>query len=93
MDRGYDYRDVYVRCASYGVLPIVAQRRNSGTGPGPIPRESERFRSLYQARSSVEREFGRLKHHLALTPLRVRGLRKVQLHADLCLITRLAGAL
>ena len=38
----------------------------------------------------MEREFGRLKHDLALTPLRVRRLAKVQLHADLCLLTRLA---
>ena len=93
MDRGYDYQDVYIRCASYGVLPIVAQRRNSGTGDGPISRGSDRFKNLYRRRASVEREFGRLKHHMALSPLRVRGLRKVQLHANLCLITRLAGAL
>ena len=92
MDRGYDYNGVYMVCASYGVLPVVACRRNSGTGAGPIPRQSDRFKALYQARASVEREFGRLKHHLSLTPLRSRGLQNVRLHADLCLITRLAGA-
>ena len=32
MDKGYDYKDVYARCASYGVLPIVSKRSNSGTG-------------------------------------------------------------
>ena len=47
------------------------------------------FKRLYQARSAVEREFGRLKHHLGLAPLRTQGL---QLHADLCLLTRLALA-
>ena len=93
MDRGYDYQAVYTVCASYGTLAVVAQRRNSGTGDGPIPRASERFRALYRARASVEREFGRLKHHLGLAHLRVRGLPKARLHADLCLITRLAGAL
>ena len=93
MDKGYDYKDVYARCASYSVLPIVSKRSNSGTGNGPVvDRGSDRFKTLYRARASVEREFGRLKHHLALTPLRVRGLRKVQLHADLCLLTRLALA-
>ena len=86
------YKDVYAHCASYGVLPLVSKRSNSGTGDGPIDRSSDRFKTLYRARASVEREFGRLKHHLALTPLRVRGLRKVQLHADLCLLTRLALA-
>ena len=57
MDRGYDYKDVYVRCASYGVLPIVSKRSSSGTGNGPIDRSSERFKTLYRARASVEREF------------------------------------
>ena len=89
MDRGYDYRRVYQACEDHGALAVVAPRRNAGTGPGPIDRRSDRYRRLYRARTAAEREFGRLKHHLALSPLRVRGLAKVQLHADLCLLTRL----
>ncbi len=42
---------------------------------------------------SVEREFGRLKNEWALGPLRVRGLERVQLHADLTILAKLAGAL
>jgi hypothetical protein len=34
-----------------------------------------------------------LKHEFALAPLRVRGLARVQLHADLCILTRLVTAL
>jgi transposase len=58
-----------------------------------IPRESERSRKLYRSRGAVEREFGRLKHEWALLPLRVRGLERVQLHADLTILAKLACAL
>ncbi len=58
-----------------------------------IPRESTRFKTLYRSRSSVEREFGRLKHEWAMLPLRVRGLDRVQLHADLTILAKLACAL
>jgi hypothetical protein len=58
-----------------------------------IQRHTKRFRELYHGRASVEREFGRLKHDYALAPLRVRGLAKVQLHADLTMLARLSQAL
>jgi hypothetical protein len=44
----------------------------------------------YRGRSAVEREFGRLKHHYALAMLRVRGIERVRLHADLTIMGRLA---
>lgn len=58
-----------------------------------IPRESKRWKAAYRKRSSVEREFGRLKHEWGLGPLRVRGLDRVRLHADLTILTKLACAL
>ncbi len=58
-----------------------------------IPRETERSRKLYRSRGAVEREFGRLKHEWALLPLRVRGLERVRLHADLTILAKLACAL
>jgi hypothetical protein len=58
-----------------------------------IPRETERSRKLYSSRGAVEREFGRLKHEWALLPLRVRGLDRVRLHADLTILAKLACAL
>ncbi len=58
-----------------------------------IPREAERSRKLYRSRGAVEREFGRLKHEWALLPLRVRGLDRVRLHADLTILATLACAL
>jgi hypothetical protein len=58
-----------------------------------IPRETERSAKLYRSRGAVEREFGRLKHEWALLPLRVRGLDRVRLHADLTILAKLSCAL
>jgi hypothetical protein len=58
-----------------------------------IPRETKRYESLRRGRGAVERTFGRLKNEYGLAPLRVRGLERVQLHADLTMLARLAQAL
>jgi transposase len=58
-----------------------------------IPRDSKKFRDLYRGRYAVEREFGRLKHEYGLAPLRVRGIERVALHADLTMLARLSLAL
>lgn len=57
------------------------------------PRSGDEWKRLYRGRSAVEREFGRLKHHYALAMLRVRGIERVRLHADLTIMGRLALAL
>jgi hypothetical protein len=54
-----------------------------------IPRASKRSKDLYSSRGAVEREFGRLKHEWSLLPLRVRGLSRVRLHADLTILAKL----
>lgn len=58
-----------------------------------IPRETKRWKAGYRKRAAVEREFGRLKNQWGLKPLRVRGLERVRLHADLTMLTKLACAL
>jgi len=58
-----------------------------------IPRETARWRKLYRGRAAVEREFGRLKNEWALLPLRVRGIERVRLHADLTILAALSCAL
>jgi transposase len=58
-----------------------------------IPRETLRWKALYRRRVSVERQFGRLKNDWALAPLRVRGIERVQLHADLTILAKLSCAL
>ena len=58
-----------------------------------MPRESARWKATYRKRAAVEREFGRLKHEWGLGPLRVRGIDRVRLHADLTILTKLGCAL
>jgi len=58
-----------------------------------IPRHTARSAKLYKSRGAVEREFGRLKHEWALLPLRVRGIERVRLHADLTILAKLGCAL
>jgi transposase len=58
-----------------------------------IPRETLRWKGLYRRRASVERQFGRLKNECALAPLRVRGIERVRLHADLTILSQLTCAL
>jgi DDE family transposase len=104
-DKGYDHERVHSECEARGAHPIIPLRGPLSKQiviplPGPrdrlrpyISRHSEQFRSLYRGRSAVEREFGRLKADHALAPLRVRGLERVRLHADLVILARLAFAL
>lgn len=58
-----------------------------------IPHGTDRWFRMYRGRGAVEREFGRLKNEWGLKPLRVRGLERVRLHADLTILTKLACAL
>jgi hypothetical protein len=53
-----------------------------------IPRHTERSKALYSSRGAVEREFVRLKHEWSLLPLRVRGIERVRLHADLAILAK-----
>ena len=80
------------RCPTGGCSPKSLWRKASRLHP-LIPRETPRWRSLYRARAAVEREFGRLKHDYGLAPLRVRGIERAQLHADLVILARLSQAL
>jgi hypothetical protein len=58
-----------------------------------IPRETLRWQRPYRGRAAEERSFGRLKNEWSLTPLRVRGIERVRLHADLTILVKLAIAL
>jgi len=105
MDKGYDANRVHAECEQRGVHPIIPLKGERGkqivmpiiegtTRFNPrVQRHTERFRGLYAGRAAVEREFGRLKHDYGLAPLRVRGLARVQLHADLTILARLSQAL
>ena len=80
------------RCPTGECEPKSVWRKASRLHP-LIPRETERWGDLYRGRGAVERTFGRLKNEYGLAPLRVRGLARVQLHADLTMLARLSQAL
>jgi hypothetical protein len=94
LDRGYDYNRVFDQCRERDCIPVVAIKKTRLAIPlTPIPYGSPEWKRLYRGRAAVEREFGRLKHDYGLAPLRVRGLDRVRLHADLTILGRLALAL
>jgi hypothetical protein len=104
MDKGYDSNRVHGECEERGCDPVIPIRSRKLYEPAlplglggrlypRIARDSDRFKSLYRGRAAVEREFGRLKHDYGLAPLRVRGLERVRLHADLTMLARLGQAL
>ena len=93
MDKGYDNNRVMDETRERGCVPIVSLRKGRPIPLSTIPYGSEEWKRLYRGRASVEREFGRLKHDYGLAPLRVRGMAKVGLHANLTILTRLASAL
>jgi hypothetical protein len=103
-DMGYDNNRVYVEIEERGCEPVIPLRGAKAKQPAlplalggryfpRIPRHSQRFRDLYRGRVAAERAFGDLKHHYGLAPLRVRGIERVSLHADLVMLARLSQAL
>lgn len=58
----------------------------------PIPRETKKWQRLYKLRGAVERVNSRLKEHLMLDELRVRGMRKVRCRLGLSVLVMLAVA-
>jgi hypothetical protein len=55
-----------------------------------VPRDTDKFRTLYAKRVAVERQFSLLKDQYMLGSLRVQGMERVTLHFELALIARLA---
>ncbi len=93
MDMGCDDNRVYAECNERGCAGIIPLRKKQPERALRIDRASDESRSLYRRRSAVKREFGNLKHNFGLAFLRVRGIQRVRLHADLCMLGRLALAL
>jgi transposase len=91
---GADYRRDAAkwRCPTGECAPASTWVRADRLHP-LIPHQTLRWRSFYRRRAAIEREFGRLKHEWALLPLRVRGIDRVKLHADLTILAKLATTL
>jgi transposase, IS5 family len=88
----YDRKATKWRCPTGECKPASVWIKADRLHP-LIPRETLRWRGLYRGRASVERAFGRLKNEWGLAPLRVRRVERVRLHADLTILSQLAGAL
>jgi hypothetical protein len=76
-------------------FPTHSRRVNENSSPAfrkGIPSRSNPL-TMNRGRAAVEREFGRLKNEYRLTPLRVRGIERVALHADLTMLASLSLAL
>jgi hypothetical protein len=93
MDKGYDHNRVYDETRERGCIPIICLRKGRPIPLSPIPYGTPEWKRLYRGRAAAEREFGRCKHDLGLAPLRVRGLGRVRLHADLVMLAQLSLAL
>jgi hypothetical protein len=104
MDKGYDAVRVYSECEQRGVDPIIPLKGGKANQPAlplalggrlfpRVPRHSQEWKALYGRRRAVESVFADLKTNYGLAPLRVRGLERVRLHADLTVLGRLAQAL
>lgn len=93
MDKGYDHGRVYDEFRERGCVPIVCLRKGRPIPLVAVPYGSDEWKRLYRGRGAVEREAGRWKHDYGLAPLRVRGLTRIALHADLVMLARLGQAL
>jgi hypothetical protein len=63
---------------------MTSGRKSKRNSPRPTERQRE---------PREHHEFGRLKHEYGLAFLRVRGIERVRLHADLTMLGRLSLAL
>jgi hypothetical protein len=77
--------------SEYGRTLKVSIWEDPRRWPG-IWRESQRFGRLYRKRTAAERVNSRLKEHLLLDDLTIRGRSKVTMHVALGLVVMLAGA-
>jgi IS5 family transposase len=77
--------------SEYGRVLKVSLWEDPRRWPG-LWRESRKFERLYKKRTAVERVNSRLKEHLLLDGLTIRGIYKVRVHVGLGLVVMLAGA-
>jgi hypothetical protein len=92
MDRGYDNNRGYAECHELSVAPVIPLRKGRIQPETPFKPGTPEWSELYRRCTAVEREFGALKRRFGLAFLRVRGIERAHLHADLTILGRLAGA-
>jgi transposase len=99
-DSQYSCRKLRDQCSAYHVRPVIPYPANQSRGEKGLLRVDRYFRThgpidekrVYKLRSSVERVNSRLKEQLCLEKHRVRGLRRITIHALICIIAMLLNA-
>ena len=88
-----DQCTAFGRCtaSAYGTVRKIAIAEDPRRFPG-LARESQKWTRLYRKRTAAERVNARLKEHLLLDDLTVRGMNKVTVHVSVALLVMLAGA-
>ena len=99
-DRGYSSDPFRKYARKLRVEPIIPYTNRQRRGLKGVLRIDERFnphgptrlKRLYRKRSSIERVFSRLEE-LGISKPKVKGIRNVTMHVQLCLVTMLLNAL
>lgn len=99
-DSQYSSRNLRDQASNLGVKVVIPFPTNQQRGQKGLLRVDKYFRThgptdekrVYRLRSSVERVNSRLKEQLCLEKHRVRGLRRVTVHALICMIAMLLNA-
>jgi transposase len=99
-DPQYSSQSLRDAALKQGTVPVIPYPRNQQKGVKGLLRIDRKFRShgpqqlrrAYRRRAAVERVFSRLKNLAGLTQHNLRGLVKITLHAQLCLLIMLFTA-
>jgi len=99
-DSQYSAANLRETALEHGTLPVIPCPRNQQVGVRGILRVDRKFRShgpqkfktAYKKRTAVERVFSRLKNLADLTQHNLRGLAKVTVHSQICVLIMLLTA-
>jgi len=98
-DAGYDSKRNILLTIKHHAVPIIKlnprrskEKRRRADYILPVRRDSDEWNRLYNKRASAERIFSRLRVELGLDHLKLRSLRRVEVHFAICLITMTAIA-
>ena len=99
-DSQYSCRGLRDQASDYGVRVVIPFPANQQREHKRLLRVDRYFRThgptgekrVYRLRSSIERANSRLKEQLCLEKHRVRGLRRITIHALICMIAMLLNA-
>jgi hypothetical protein len=99
-DSQYSAANLRENALTHGALPVIPYPINQCKGVRGILRVDRKFRShgpqkfrrAYRKRVAVERVFSRLKNLTDLTQHNLRGLAKITLHSQICILIMLFTA-